>query len=122
MEIDTPYLIIGYGQAATIAIITFAVILPSLLVLNKLCSGIRIWQGMIQGFFWNSPLRAITETYIEVCVVCFLNLLNIKWGNASQVVATITAFIVGVYVILVPFIMLNIIWSNRPNLKHAKFK
>ena len=33
-----------------------------------------------------------------------------------------TAFAVLVYVIMAPFIMLNIIWSNRPILKTMKFR
>ena len=122
MELETPYLIIGYGKSATIALFTFIVVLPFLWLLNKICRNVRMWRNMISGFFFNSPIRAIVETYLDVCILSFLNLLNIKFTNFSRVAATVTVMGVTIYVILVPFLLMNIIFYNRPIIKTRKFK
>ena len=47
LEIETPYLIIGYGKSTTLVLFTAVIILPGLLLMNRMCKKVRMWKNMI---------------------------------------------------------------------------
>ena len=76
--------------------------------------------------FWNTPLRALIEVFIEIAFGFFLHSQNISFLTISCIVATTVMFIAGSFVFLYPFILLNItslpplyVKSQRYNKKYG---
>lgn len=69
----SPYFIEAFGQKLTMWTIGFLGILPIALILNKICKKVKFWEDIISSFFFNGPLRAFIEMYIELVLQAVLN-------------------------------------------------
>src|SRR5690606_6839139 len=97
--------------------VAYMVILPLGLIMKKLCKRVRIWESLIGGFFFNTPLRTIIEMYIEIALQVLINTKFIKFSNMSQLVTTAIALLFGTVSLLLPFIAMSIIYHNRRNIR-----
>ena len=77
----SPYFIIAFGQKLTLWCIGLLVILPTMLLLNKLCKKVKLWEDMVSSFFFNAPLRAFVEMYIELILQVIINTQYVKFKN-----------------------------------------
>lgn len=107
------YFFIEQGKMFTLYGVFIMIILPASWMFNKLCKNVRMWEDVIDSFFFNGPLRALSETYIEVCLVGFNNLRFIKMGNWSQIFCSIVAFCVSGFCLLLPFVLMNLLHHHR---------
>jgi hypothetical protein len=98
------------------------ILLPILLLLNKMCKKITLWENILGGFFFNGPLRTITEMYFEMIITILVNTQFVKFRNRSQIIATAMAFAFGAFSLLLPFILMSIIYKHRKNVRKRKWK
>jgi hypothetical protein len=68
-----PYFIISYSDKLSIWMGAIFILLPILLLLNKMCKKITLWENILGGFFFNGPLRTITEMYFEMIITVLVN-------------------------------------------------
>ena len=71
--------------------------------------------------FWNTPLRTFVEIFIEISFGFFLHSQNIKFLTPSGIVATTVMFIAGVFVLVFPFIVLNVVCKPSNYAKSKTF-
>lgn len=64
-------------------LIAFMCILPVILLMNKICKKVKLWEDLVSGFFFNMPLRGFVEMYIEIILSVIINTKFIKFSNAS---------------------------------------
>ncbi len=64
----SPYFIIAYSDKLSIWVLAIFVLLPILLALNKMCKKVKVFENILGGFFFNGPLRTITEMYFEMII------------------------------------------------------
>ena len=112
---------IAYGRTFTIWAVAGFLMLPSLYIMNKLCKKVKLWEDLLSTFFFNMPMRTFVETYIDSAIQIILNTKVIKFSNYSQVVATLVAFAGGVSALLMPFIVMNVIYNNRKNVRKSSW-
>ncbi|CAI2381883.1 unnamed protein product [Moneuplotes crassus] len=122
---DTPFLALLFSQQMTIIFGSFIVSLPIVYFGKKYFKKISFFKRKMgeiwTSFFWNAPLRTFTELYIEICLAFFLNTLNIQFLSTSGVICTSIMFVVGIFVLMWPFILLNIISTPPKILKKPEF-
>jgi len=39
---------------------------------------VKMWETIVASFFYNLPLRVMTEAYVELCVYTFININNVS--------------------------------------------
>jgi len=78
---DSPFLLIHYSRQLFLIIVTLFVVLPSFYLLMKL---LKRWKAIHKMFeyvwsqlYFNTPLRMMTELYIEIALVVFMNFINV---------------------------------------------
>ena len=120
-EID-PYFIISYKDKLSMWFLAVFIALPVLLLMNKMCKKITIWENILGGFFFNGPLRTIIEMYFEMIICILVNTQFVKFRNRSQIIATATAFVFGAFSLLLPFILMTVIYKHRKNIRKRKWK
>jgi hypothetical protein len=117
-----PYFIIEFGKKLTLWAVAFLAILPTIYLMNKLCKRVKIWEDIVSGFFFNMPLRGFIEMYIEIALSVVVNTQFIKFSNISQLVATCFAFIFGAIALLLPFLTMTLIYSNRRRIRKTSWR
>ncbi|CDW72132.1 UNKNOWN [Stylonychia lemnae] len=116
----TPYVAISYGEKISLWMVSILVILPFTILLNKKFKTIKLFQDLVQGFFYNVPMRTFMELYLELILIVLINTQFIKFSNKSQIIASITLFFVGSFSIILPFLLMTVIFLNRKNIeKHS---
>ncbi|CDW90923.1 fu domain containing protein [Stylonychia lemnae] len=118
----TPYLIISYGEKISLWIASILVILPAIIILNKLFKGVKVLENLLKGFFFNAPLRTFIELYFELALIILINTKFIKFSNSSQMIASTTLFFIGSFSITLPFLLMTLIYQNRKNIEKRKWK
>lgn len=113
----SPYFIIAYSDKLNTWILALFILLPILLFLNKVCKKMKVFENMIGGFFFNGPLRTVTEMYFEMVITIVVNVGFVKFRNKSQLIASLTAFMFGTFTLLLPFILMTVIYANRKNVR-----
>jgi hypothetical protein len=78
-----PYFLIAFGRTFTMWIAIFCVFLPILMILRKLCHKVKFFEELTGAFFFNGPLRAITELYVDISFALILNSKFTKFANYS---------------------------------------
>jgi len=78
---DSPFLLIQYSEQLFLIIVILLVVLPSFYLLMKL---VKRWKAIHKKFeyvwsqlYFNTPLRMMTELYIEIALVVFMNFINV---------------------------------------------
>jgi hypothetical protein len=107
----SPYFIIAYSGKLNTWILAIFIALPILLLLSKIFKKVTAIENALGTFFFNGPLRTVTEMYFEMVITIFVNVGFIKFRNKSQIIATGVCFVFGVFSIMYPFIMMSIIYS-----------
>ena len=79
----SPYFIISYSDKISMWMCAIFILLPVLLLLNKMCKKITLWENILGGFFFNGPLRTIIEMYFEMIITILVNTEFIKFRNRS---------------------------------------
>jgi hypothetical protein len=79
----SPYFIISYSDKLSLWLTAIFIILPVLLLMNKMCKKVTIWQNILGGFFFNGPLRTVTEMYFEMVITILVNTEFVKFRNRS---------------------------------------
>jgi hypothetical protein len=79
----SPYFIISYSDKLSMWMCAIFILLPILLLLNKMCKKITIWENILGGFFFNGPLRTVTEMYFEMTITVLVNTQFVKFRNRS---------------------------------------
>eukprot|EP00347_Sterkiella_histriomuscorum_P006839 403351236 len=115
-------LLFAFGQKLTLWCVGLLVFLPIILLLNKLCKKIRLWEQLVSQFFFNGPLRTFVEMYIELILQVIINTQFPKFKNYDQSVATLIAFVFGAISLLLPFLTMTIIYHNRRHVKNLEWK
>ena len=118
----SPYFILSYSDKLSMWMCAIFILLPVLLLLNKMCKKITLWENILGGFFFNGPLRTITEMYFEMIITVLVNTQFVKFRNRSQIIATATAFVFGAFSLLLPFILMSVIYKHRKNVRKRKWK
>eukprot|EP00347_Sterkiella_histriomuscorum_P011981 403370353 len=118
----SPYFLVAFGQKLTLWCVGFLILLPAILLMNKLCKKIRLWEQLVSQFFFNGPLRTFVEMYIELILQVIINTQFLKFKNYDQSVATLIAFIFGAVSLLLPFLTMTIIYHNRRHVKNLEWK
>lgn len=118
----SPYFIVGYGQKLTIWCFLYLIILPTSLVMHKLCRKVKFWEELIGSFFFNLPMRTLIEMYIEITLQVIINTQFIKFSNWSQIITTALAMVFGTLALLMPFITMTLIYHNRRHIRKHKWK
>ena len=59
------------------------VLLPLLLILNKVFKKMRAIENALGNFFFNGPLRTVEEMYFEMVIEVIINTKFIKFRNKS---------------------------------------
>lgn len=98
------------------------VLLPSVLLMNKLCKKVKIWEDIKASFFFNSPLRGFVEQYLEFILQLIINSKFMKFSNRDQFIASLIAFVFCTASLLLPFITMAIIYSNRKRVGSQKWR
>ncbi|CDW86063.1 cadg multi-domain protein [Stylonychia lemnae] len=114
----SPYFIIAFGQKLTLWCVGLLFILPVAMILNKIWKKVQFWEEVVQGFFFNGPLRTFVEMYIELILQVLINTKFIKFSNFSQMVSTCTASAFGFISLFLPFLTMTIIYHNRKKTSH----
>jgi hypothetical protein len=122
---DSPFLALEFSKQMTILFGGFLLSLPVIFFVFKFmkrCKKLHnkmteIWQS----FWWNAPVRTFTELYIEICLAFFLNVLNIRFMSASGVICTTIMFLVGIFVVFWPFVILRIICMQPKYVRKVEF-
>lgn len=117
----SPYFIISYSGKLNTWILAVFIALPVLLLLSRIFKKVTAIENALGTFFFNGPLRTLTEMYFEMVITIFVNVGFIKFRNKSQIIGTATCFIFGVFAIMFPFIMMSIIYANRRFVRKRKF-
>ncbi|CDW87181.1 cadg multi-domain protein [Stylonychia lemnae] len=117
----TPYVAISYGEKISLWMVSILVILPFALILSKKFKTVKLFQNLIQGFFYNVPLRTFIELYLELILIVLINTQFVKFSNRSQIFASITLFFVGSFSILLPFLLMTAIFQNRKNIEKRRW-
>ncbi|CAI2376366.1 unnamed protein product [Moneuplotes crassus] len=122
---DTPFLALLFSKQMTIIFGSFLISLPIVYFgkkyLKKIPSINRKMNEIWTSFFWNAPLRTFSELYIEICLAFFLNTLNIQFLSTSGIICTSIMYAVAVFVLVWPFVLLNIISTPPKILKKPEF-
>lgn len=90
--------------------------------MNKLCKNVKIWRDIKGSFFFNGPLRAFVEMYIELILQVIINTQFIKFKNFDCIVTTCVAFMFGSISLLLPFLTMTLIYHNRKKVKSHRWK
>ena len=77
------YFLIAFGRTFTIWSMGLFVCLPFVYLFNKICKRVMIWDMMISAFFFNMPMRTITEQCIDLALQVIVNTKLIKFRNRS---------------------------------------
>lgn len=85
--------------------------------MNKLCKKVKLWEDLKGSFFFNGPLRAFVEMYIELIIQVIINTQFIKFKNFDSMIATFTAFAFGAISLLLPFLTMTLIYHNRKKIR-----
>lgn len=96
--------------------------LPGILIMNKICKKVKLWDDLVSSFFFNMPLRGFVESYIEIIISVILNTKLIKFSNPSQIMATGFVFVFGAIGLLLPFLTMSLIYSNRKQIRKASWR
>ena len=118
----SPYFILAYGDKLTIWVFLFIIFLPSVLLMNKICKKVKLWEEIKGSFFFNSPLRAFVEQYIEITMQVVLNTQFIKFKNNDTLIATAAAFVLGVISLLLPFVAMTLIYNSRKKIQKKSWE
>jgi len=118
----SPYFIISYSDKLNTWICLIFILMPILILFSKMCKKVKIWENILGGFFFNGPLRTITEMYFEMIITILVNTEFVKFRNRSQIIATATAFCFGAFSLLLPFIIMTVIYANRKNIRKRIWK
>lgn len=115
------YFFIAFGR--TMSIWTFAICLgvPALYLLHKLFKRIALFENMLNNFFFNIPLRTLSEQYIDMILMILVNSRLIKFKNMSQFITTGVFAFGATMGLLLPFIQMNIIYSHRREIRKESF-
>lgn len=90
--------------------------------MNKLCKNVKLWKDIKGSFFFNGPLRAFIEMYIELILQVIINTQFIKFKNYDQIVTTLIAFVFGAVSLLLPFLAMSLIYHNRKRIKSNRWQ
>lgn len=118
----SPYFIIQYGQNLTLWAAVFLFMLPGIIIMNKICKKVKLWEDLVSSFFFNMPLRGFVESYIEIIISVILNTKLIKFSNPSQIMATSFVFVFGAIGLLLPFLTMSLIYSNRKHIRKSSWR
>jgi hypothetical protein len=118
----SPYFIISYSDKLSLWLTAIFILLPILILFSKMCKKVKIWENILGGFFFNGPLRTVTEMYFEMVITILVNTEFVKFRNRSQIIATATAFGFGAFSLLLPFILMSVIYANRKNIRKRIWK
>lgn len=77
------YFIIAMGKTFTIWCFSAFLVLPTLYVLHKVCKKVKLWEDLMSAFFFNTPLRTVTEMYIDLALQIIVNTKLLKFKNYS---------------------------------------
>jgi hypothetical protein len=77
----SPYFIIAYSNKLSTWTLALFVLLPILLLMNKICKKVKIWENVLGGFFFNGPLRTFVEMYFEMVIQVVVNTSFVKFRN-----------------------------------------
>ena len=77
------YFFITFGRTLTIWAAAFCLIVPGLYLMSKLFKRIQFFQRKFNDFFYNIPLRTLTEQYIDLILQVLVNSKLIKFKNMS---------------------------------------
>ena len=64
----SPYFMIAYNDKLSMWSCALFILLPILILMSKLCKKVKIWENILGGFFFNGPLRTLTEMYFEMVI------------------------------------------------------
>ena len=117
----SPYFIIAYSDQLNTWILMVFIALPLLLLMSKICKKITAFENALGGFFFNGPLRTMTEMYFDMVIQIFVNVSFIKFRNKSQLIASLVCFIFGTFSLMYPFIMMTVIYANRKIIRKRKY-
>ena len=92
------------------------------MIMNKLCKKVKIWEDIKSSFIFNTPLRGFVEQYLEFIVQLVINSQFIKFKNRDQLITSLIAFGFGTASLLLPFIIMTVIYSNRKRVTSATWK
>lgn len=79
----SPYFIIAYSSQLSMWIFGIFLVLPVLLVLVRMCKKIKMFEEMVGTFFYNGPLRTLTQMYFQMMIQILVNTSFIKFRNKS---------------------------------------
>ena len=91
------------------------------LIINKF-SLRKIYNFISKFLLFGFILRYIIEGYLELAVLCFLNMKCIIWDNTFNRFTSILAITILAIVILFPFLMPSLLYMNRENFDKKPFK
>ena len=113
------YLIVNFGRTISINAAAVFLAIPVLLGLNTVCAKIRLWEDLLNSFFFNGPLRALITVYLNVAFQVMLNSQFISFSSYSAMVATAMCAIVGYVFAYFPIFMMSLIAKNRKEIRKA---
>jgi cysteine-rich repeat protein len=78
-DLDSPYLILEFEKTFfyTSALMLFT--MPALFLMTLICRRIKFFKKQLQGFFYNAPLRTVTELYLDLCFLSFINISSLAY-------------------------------------------
>lgn len=79
----SPYFIISYSDKLSLWLTAIFILLPILILFSKMCKKVKIWENILGGFFFNGPLRTVTEMYFEMVITILVNTEFVKFRNRS---------------------------------------
>jgi hypothetical protein len=118
----SPYFIISYSDKLSMWMAAVFIVLPVLLLFNKICKKVKIWENILGGFFFNGPIRTFSEMYFEMIITILVNTEFVKFRNRSQIIATLFAFVFGAFSLLFPFILMSVIYANRKSVRKRTWR
>lgn len=82
----------------------------------------RVYHFIHTFLLFGFILRYIIEGYLELSVLCFINLKALKFNTAFQALTSVTVFIVLIIVILFPVFVPLFLYKNRKRFSEKLFK
>jgi len=82
-----------------------------------------MWETLVASFFFNLPLRVMTEAYVELCVYTFININNVRGESLPWLAEIQDTFAIGSHSFLLWILSYNScfpILDNAPDMDIEK--
>ncbi len=113
-DIESPFLVLEFEKFIIYGSCISLIGLVLIFILSKILRKIKVFRRTLNQFFFNIPIRAFTEIYLEFAFMVCINAPSIGYQNISKYISSITALVVGGIVMIFPF------WEN--NLMNKSYK